>query len=88
MPSQVPSPPTTPFPPQNGVAWDVFYAAAGQVARSKMNGEPSKRDLQNAAFMATARAVATKNPSIYSNQSFIQVRETEYLDIVYSVFLR
>ncbi|KAG8501442.1 hypothetical protein CXB51_003782 [Gossypium anomalum] len=40
-PSQVPSPPTTPFGAQND-SWDLIYAAAGQVARRKMSNEASK----------------------------------------------
>ncbi|EXC07560.1 hypothetical protein L484_005867 [Morus notabilis] len=37
-PSQVASPPTTPFGAKNDT-WDLIYAAAGQVARLKVNGE-------------------------------------------------
>lgn len=37
-PSQVPSPPTTPFGANNDT-WDLISAAAGQVARLKMSGE-------------------------------------------------
>lgn len=40
-PSQVPSPPTTPFGAQNDT-WDLIYAAAGQVARLKMSNEAPK----------------------------------------------
>ncbi|TYI30501.1 hypothetical protein ES332_A05G392300v1 [Gossypium tomentosum] len=40
-PSQVPSPPKTPFGAQNDT-WDLIYAAAGQVARRKMSNEASK----------------------------------------------
>lgn len=35
-PSQAPSPPTTPFGGDKNT-WDLIYAAAGQVARLKMN---------------------------------------------------
>ncbi|XP_039067454.1 uncharacterized protein LOC120213343 isoform X2 [Hibiscus syriacus] len=40
-PSQVPSPPTTPFCAQNDT-WDLIYAAAGQVARFRMSNEVPK----------------------------------------------
>ncbi|XP_039004376.1 uncharacterized protein LOC120131451 [Hibiscus syriacus] len=40
-PSQVPSPPTTPFCAQNDT-WDLIYAAAGQVARLKLSNEVPK----------------------------------------------
>ncbi|KAF3433584.1 hypothetical protein FNV43_RR24686 [Rhamnella rubrinervis] len=40
-PSQVPSPPTTPFGANNDT-WDLISAAAGQVARLKMSGEGTK----------------------------------------------
>ena len=37
-PSQVTSPPTTPFAPKDDT-WDLIYAAAGQVARLKMTSQ-------------------------------------------------
>ncbi|KAF3433583.1 hypothetical protein FNV43_RR24685 [Rhamnella rubrinervis] len=40
-PSQVPSPPTTPFGANNDT-WDLIYEAAGQVARLKINAEETK----------------------------------------------
>ncbi|KAL4297783.1 hypothetical protein GQ457_12G032560 [Hibiscus cannabinus] len=40
-PSQVPSPPTTPFCAEN-VTWDLIYAAAREVARLKMSNEVPK----------------------------------------------
>ncbi|GMN41389.1 hypothetical protein TIFTF001_010607 [Ficus carica] len=40
-PSQVASPPSTPFGAKNDT-WDLIYAAAGQVARLKMNGDEPK----------------------------------------------
>ncbi|XP_028779732.1 uncharacterized protein LOC114752227 isoform X2 [Neltuma alba] len=75
--SQVPSPPTTPFPAKNDLAWDVIYAAAGQVARLKMNSEVSKYDFQNGAFLGAPRPAIPKTqaPSIYSNQSFLQAQQ-------------
>ncbi|KAK5795531.1 hypothetical protein PVK06_036799 [Gossypium arboreum] len=73
-PSQVPSPPTTPFGPQNDT-WDLIYAAAGQVARLKMSNEVPKytnfnhgRTLskpQNHSFMKNN----TTTNSLYSDQT-------------------
>ncbi|KAJ1389165.1 hypothetical protein SESBI_38516 [Sesbania bispinosa] len=48
--TRVPSPTTTPFSAAND-AWDVLYAAAGQVARLKMNNEASKLDFQNRGLL-------------------------------------
>lgn len=64
--SQVPSPPTTPFPSKNDLAWDVLYAAAGHVARMKMAAD-------HAAFLGAPRT--TQAPSLYSNLSYLQVSE-------------
>lgn len=74
-----PSPPTTPFPAKNDLAWDVIYAAAGQVARLKMNSEMSKYDFQNSAFLGAPRATISKNhaSSLYSNENFIQVQSQQ-----------
>lgn len=69
--SQVPSPPTTPFPSKNDLAWDVLYAAAGHVARMKMAAD-------HAAFLGaprTTQAPPTQTPSLYSNLSYLQVSE-------------
>ncbi|KAL4289728.1 hypothetical protein GQ457_14G024680 [Hibiscus cannabinus] len=46
-PSQVPSPPTTPFSAQNDT-WNLIYAAAGQVARLKMSNFSHGRALPKA----------------------------------------
>ncbi|OMO94359.1 hypothetical protein CCACVL1_06043 [Corchorus capsularis] len=72
-PSQVPSPPTTPFGAQNDT-WDLIYAAAGQVARLKMSNEAPKytnfnygRSLpkpQNHAFMKN-----NSTPGLYSSHN-------------------
>ncbi|GMI87194.1 hypothetical protein like AT2G39870 [Hibiscus trionum] len=48
-PSQVPSPPTTPFSAQNDT-WDLISAAAGQVARLKMSHERALPKPQNQAL--------------------------------------
>ncbi|KAF7816375.1 TIP41-like protein [Senna tora] len=79
-PSQVPSPPTTPFPSEND-AWDVIYAAAGQVARLKMNGEASsKYDLNNRGLLGPPRAATPLTAaSLYSNQNLPQVPKEEVM---------
>uniref|UniRef100_A0A5B7B6P7 Uncharacterized protein n=1 Tax=Davidia involucrata TaxID=16924 RepID=A0A5B7B6P7_DAVIN len=58
-PSQVSSPRTTPLYPNND-AWDMIYAAAGEVARLKMNGEgpPKGRGL-----FAPPRSLTQVHPS-------------------------
>ncbi|KAK8955594.1 hypothetical protein KSP40_PGU017783 [Platanthera guangdongensis] len=57
-PSQAPSPPSTPLDQNKGDAWDLLYAAAGQVGRMKRNEQstthgrglliPPKKPLANA----------------------------------------
>ncbi|GLT93021.1 hypothetical protein SLE2022_108280 [Rubroshorea leprosula] len=72
--SQVPSPPMTPFGAQND-AWDLIYAAAGQVARLKMNGEAPKCNngaLYGRALSRPQNQFPAKNqpaPGLYSNQN-------------------
>ncbi|XWS56937.1 hypothetical protein CRYUN_Cryun09bG0128400 [Craigia yunnanensis] len=71
-PSQIPSPPTTPFDAQNDT-WDLICAAASQVARLKISDEAPKytnfnygRGLpktQNHAFMKNSSS------GLYSSQS-------------------
>ncbi|ESW35485.1 hypothetical protein PHAVU_001G238700 [Phaseolus vulgaris] len=62
--SRVPSPSTTPFD-ENNDPWEVIYAAAGQVARLKINNNHvSQYDFQN------SRGSVTHSPL---NQSFNQV---------------
>ncbi len=41
--SQVSSPPTTPVDPQQGDAWDLLYAAAGEVVRLKRNEQQQQK---------------------------------------------
>ena len=71
-PSQVPSPPTTPFGAQNDT-WDLIYAAAGQVARLKMSNEEPKYTNSNygRGLPKTQSHAFMKNSSsgLYSSQS-------------------
>lgn len=66
-PSQVSSPPMTPFSAQNDASWDLISAAAGQVARLKISSEAPK--CSNDALYG--RAFSNNNPTsgLYSNQS-------------------
>ncbi|KAI4299472.1 hypothetical protein L6164_032932 [Bauhinia variegata] len=76
-PSQVPSPPTTPFSAKIS-SWDVIYAAAGEVARLKVNGEVSRYDFQNRELLGPPRAATpftaskAQSPALYPNQSLTQ----------------
>ncbi|XAR66226.1 hypothetical protein NMG60_11012376 [Bertholletia excelsa] len=66
-PSQVPSPPTTP-PGGDNDAWDLIYAAAGQVARLKMNGgegPPGSR-----GFLGHSRSVAPPPTKSFNTGSY------------------
>ncbi|GFZ14946.1 hypothetical protein Acr_24g0011360 [Actinidia rufa] len=73
-PSQVPSPPATPLGGND--AWDLIYAAAGQVARLKMNcgeGPPKGRGLLAPPRILTplqhpAPPVKKPNTGPYANQ--------------------
>ncbi|XVE69316.1 hypothetical protein DITRI_Ditri09bG0142500 [Diplodiscus trichospermus] len=77
-PSQVPSPPTTPFGAQNDT-WDLIYAAAGQVARLKMSNEAPKytnfnhgrclAKTQNPAFMKDSSSGLYSTQSLCSNRA-------------------
>ncbi|XVF24001.1 hypothetical protein REPUB_Repub13aG0089000 [Reevesia pubescens] len=71
-PSQVPSPPTTPFGAQNDT-WDLIYAAASQVARLKMSNEAPKYTNFNygRALPKTQTHTFMKNssPGLYSSQN-------------------
>ncbi|XVF83810.1 hypothetical protein PTKIN_Ptkin16aG0522900 [Pterospermum kingtungense] len=72
-PSQVPSPPTTPFSAQNDT-WDLIYAAAGQVAGLKLSNEAPKYTNFNYGRTLTKPQTHTfmKNSStggLYSTQS-------------------
>ncbi|GLT28076.1 hypothetical protein SLA2020_030320 [Shorea laevis] len=74
--SQVPSPPMTPFSAQNDT-WDLIYAAAGQVARLKMNGKAPKCNnsaLYGKALSRPQNQFPTKNhpaSELYSNQNLV-----------------
>ncbi|XP_043698230.1 uncharacterized protein LOC122648963 isoform X2 [Telopea speciosissima] len=74
-PSQVCSPPSTPMNGKDD-AWDLLYAAAGQVVRMKMNDEVPKCH-QGRGLLGPPRKPASitpplKNPNVamYSNQAF------------------
>jgi len=70
--SRVPSPSTTPFD-ENNDPWEVIYAAAGQVARLKINNNHvSQYDFQN-----IGASLAQSRP----NQSFNKVREAIFVII-------
>lgn len=70
------SPPTTPFTAKNDT-WDLIYAAAGQVARLKMNNEGNKyNNHQRMGLLGPVRSqhadanLRHQNPGLYSTQSF------------------
>lgn len=73
-PSQVPSPPTTPFGANNDT-WDLIYAAAGQVARLKMSGESPKYNYQSRGLLAPPKTTTPTSAAnscsfgLYSNQN-------------------
>ncbi|XP_022746213.1 uncharacterized protein LOC111296271 [Durio zibethinus] len=71
-PSQVPSPPTTPFSAQNGT-WDLIYVVAGHVARLQMSNEaPKHNNFYHGRDISKTRSDAfMKNSSsgLYSSQS-------------------
>lgn len=68
-PSQAPSPPSTPFGGDINT-WDLIYAAAGQVARLKMNNHgdgvigPSQK--------SSNLVPSTKNTGLYSHASQVK----------------
>ncbi|XP_050386523.1 uncharacterized protein LOC126802857 [Argentina anserina] len=68
--SQVPSPPTTPFGSQNDT-WDLIYAAAGQVARLKMNSVDGAAKFTN----PSPSLPCVQNQSPYTQ--FQQVRQEQ-----------
>uniref|UniRef100_A0A803P1L5 TIP41-like protein n=1 Tax=Cannabis sativa TaxID=3483 RepID=A0A803P1L5_CANSA len=76
-PSQVVSPPTTPFGAKNDT-WDLIYAAAGQVARLKMSGEDAKMSQQGRGLLGPPRtpsplpSLRNPNSGLYSNQGLSQ----------------
>ncbi|XP_065869724.1 uncharacterized protein [Euphorbia lathyris] len=70
-PNGVLSPPTTPFGVKNDT-WDLIYAAAGQVARLKMNSElGNKFDNMNQGRGVFSQEAELKNQNIgfFSNQN-------------------
>ncbi|XP_061343483.1 uncharacterized protein LOC133289530 [Gastrolobium bilobum] len=66
--SRVPSPSTTPFAEKND-PWEIIYAAAGEVARMKMNGEVTDFDFQNNRELLSLPRV-----NMFSNQSLNQLQ--------------
>ncbi|XP_022976981.1 uncharacterized protein LOC111477184 [Cucurbita maxima] len=65
-PSQAPSPPTTPFGGDEDT-WDLIYAAAGQVARLKMN---TQRDgIIGPSQSSSKLASSMRNAGFYSHPS-------------------
>ncbi|XP_004307591.1 PREDICTED: uncharacterized protein LOC101311909 [Fragaria vesca subsp. vesca] len=83
--SQVPSPPTTPFGGQNDT-WDLIYAAAGQVARLKMNSVDGAAKFGNNNGRGLLGPPRTPSPSLpcVQNQSpftqFQQMRQDQVLN--------
>ncbi|KAG5053009.1 hypothetical protein HKD37_02G005642 [Glycine soja] len=72
--SRVPSPTTTPFKSTND-AWDVLYAAAGEVARLKMNDlVSSKYDFQNRGVLGGFPPPVAAENVFFPNQGVSQVR--------------
>lgn len=83
-PSQVPSPPTTPFGASNDT-WDLIYEAAGQVARLKMNGEETKSSNHGKGLLGSpvSSNPSARNPygGLYTNQGLNQnLARVSYLD--------
>lgn len=71
--SRVPSPTTTPFKSTND-AWDVLYAAAGEVARLKMNDlVSSKYDFQNRGVLGGFPPPVAAENVFFPNQGVSQV---------------
>ncbi|XP_015869919.2 uncharacterized protein LOC107407188 [Ziziphus jujuba] len=79
-PSQVPSPPTTPFGARNDT-WDLIYEAAGQVARLKMTDEETKFSNRGKGLLGphgspnpSVPCVRNPNSGLYknNNQGFSQ----------------
>lgn len=87
-PSLVSSPPSTPLEPYKDDAWDLLYAAAGQVMRMRLNDEPEPQHNGGRGLLAPpaqkpsapAPAAVPKNAiSSYANLSLTQhqVRVTQ-----------
>ncbi|TKY56812.1 hypothetical protein E2542_SST21258 [Spatholobus suberectus] len=72
--SRVPSPTTTPFKGTND-AWYVLYAAAGEVARLKMNDEASSKfDFQNRGVLGGLPPPVVAENAFFANRGVSQVR--------------
>ncbi|OVA17745.1 hypothetical protein BVC80_1835g123 [Macleaya cordata] len=86
-PSQVSSPPTTPMNGKDD-AWELLYAAAGQVVRMKMNDEGARlhnhgRGLLGPPRKPTPISAPPKNPNVgvFSNQGLTpqqQLQATQF----------
>ncbi|GAB4831858.1 hypothetical protein Ancab_005874 [Ancistrocladus abbreviatus] len=75
-PSQVPSPPTTPSEVTERDPWELIYAAAGQVARMKLNAQQAQINHQARGLLGAPTPInpspVPKNPNInalYSSQA-------------------
>lgn len=82
-PSQVSSPPTTPLNGKDD-AWELLYAAAGQVVRMKMNDEGAKFHNQGRGLLGPSRkptpvSAAVKNPNsgIFQNQGLTHQQQLQ-----------
>lgn len=83
-PSQVPSPPTTPFGVNNDT-WDLIYEAAGQVAKLKMNGEETKFGNRGKGLLGSPvspnPSAGSPNSRLYTNQGLNQnLARVSYFD--------
>lgn len=76
--SQVPSPPTTPFGAQNDT-WDLIYAAAGQVARLKMNGVDGAAKFSSSnngrGLLGPPRSPSPTFPCVHNQSPFTQFQQ-------------
>ncbi|KAL2317175.1 hypothetical protein Fmac_031051 [Flemingia macrophylla] len=68
-----PMPTTTPFEGGHD-AWDVLYAAAGQVARMKINEASSKMDFHNRGVLGGLSPPVAAENAFFVNQGVSQVR--------------
>ncbi|KAH9324555.1 hypothetical protein KI387_004733, partial [Taxus chinensis] len=79
-PSQVSSPPTTPLT-ENSDAWDLLYAAAGEVVRLEMDGfkqiPPAQIHAQGVLGAATRQNTTASQPSTFFNKDF-QTRSSSF----------
>ncbi|XP_061998451.1 uncharacterized protein LOC133715809 [Rosa rugosa] len=86
--SQVPSPPTTPFGGQNDT-WDLIYAAAGQVARLKMNSVEGAAKLSNnnsngRGLLGPPRSPSPSLPCVQNQSPFTQFQQVRQDQVLQS----